>query len=445
MTSDDSSPQLETLVWNQLCSDVRWSAEELEEFCLHTYGDKGPGRYQVFEVAVAAVMARLHPDFEWEVTRNQADHGIDFVGRGEFLNSKILGIEASLVVGGQCKKREKPKALVDELAGSLLKMGRELHPTFFIAAVSARLSASRIFDARLTLEGELRRHCHILDRGKIEALFRRHDDVVAPLLRKALPSEDAEKILAYLHGRADSTARFDFHTRSVDRLVTGAPVVVDVKMTHGGLEPSDTVQLEWRPKSVSAVSLISPVGYERNGDLQFAIQRNDRFTPFETLFRLEFMCYQPGDMDLGALDHLMPDGTVNSHTLPSVRVQNSHRVPFFAKPYRSLLMKLGEVFSQAEALGPQIVALVGQGGVGKTRLGEEFGHVVRRRAGEYIAIDHTTTLERPHLFLAALLAHLIQRDGTAPIAEEDVLGAIAALDPALAARVRPSIEAVFSV
>ncbi|MXZ00051.1 ATP-binding protein, partial [Candidatus Poribacteria bacterium] len=240
-------------------------------------------------------------------------------------------------------------------------------------------------------------------------------------------------------------ARFDFHARNVDRLVTGAPVLVDVKMTHNGLESTDKVQFEWRPKTGLAVRLISPVGDERDGGLQFAIQRNDRFTPFETFFQLEFTCYRSGDVNLGTLDHWMPEGSINSYALPSVRVQQSHRVPFFAKPFGSPLMRLGDLFSQAEAIGPQVVALVGQGGVGKTRLGEEFGHVVRRRAGEYIAIDHATTLEKPHQFLAALLARLIFKDHNAPITDGDVLSAIEALDPALAARAGPSIEAVFSV
>ncbi len=432
------------MVWSRLCSDVRWTEEELEEFCLHTSGGDAPGKYQVFEIAVAAVMARLRPDFSWEVTRNQADHGIDFVGRGEFLNSKTLGIEASLLVGGQCKKREKPKALVDELAGSLLKMGRELHPTFFIAAVSARLSGARISAARQTLEGELRRHCHILDRGKIEALFRRHHDVVSTLLRKALSKEDAENILSYLWSRTVPEARFDFVTRNDDRLVTGAPVLVDVKMTHNGLESTDKVHLVWKPKEDSAVRLISPLGDEQEGGLKFVIQRNDRLTPFETFFQLEFACHRPGTIDLGGLDHWMPEGTVNSYALPSVRVQKSHRVPFFGRPFGPILVNLEDAFSRAEALGPQVIALVGQGGVGKTRLGEEFGHVVRRRGGEYVAIDHPTTLEKPHQFLANLLAHLILKDRNTPISDEDVLSAVETLDPALAARARPSIEVVFS-
>ena len=51
---------------------------------------------QPFEVVVAAVFAKLRPDYDWWVTPNRKDRGLDFLGRGVFLSSKELGIDAAI-------------------------------------------------------------------------------------------------------------------------------------------------------------------------------------------------------------------------------------------------------------------------------------------------------------------------------------------------------------
>src|ERR1700722_8777002 len=82
----------------------------------------GPVRLQVFEIAIAAIFAHLRPEFEWYVTPDRPDGGLDFVGEGRFLDDQVLGIAAAITVGGQCKKRSRVTDIVGEVSGSLARM-----------------------------------------------------------------------------------------------------------------------------------------------------------------------------------------------------------------------------------------------------------------------------------------------------------------------------------
>ena len=108
------------------------------------------------------------------MTPHRPDGGVDFVGHQQFLDDTSLGIAASITVGGQCKKRSTVDDIVGEVAGSLARMALTLNPTFFVVALSARLTRALVQKARAILENVHHRHCHILDRSQIEGLISDH-------------------------------------------------------------------------------------------------------------------------------------------------------------------------------------------------------------------------------------------------------------------------------
>src|SRR6267378_1011895 len=192
-----------------MARDFNWSREALSELRV---GIQSPGgkrlrtdiKLQIFEVVVASVFARMRPDYDWWVTPNLPDGGVDFVGRGVFLTSKELGIDAAITIGGQCKKREHVGNVVDELSGSFVKMAETLHPTFFVAALSATVNPKRIAKAKITVERILQRHCHILDRYQLESLIGANLIAAKPVIQKAFSVQDADYVLNYFENRARS-------------------------------------------------------------------------------------------------------------------------------------------------------------------------------------------------------------------------------------------------
>jgi hypothetical protein len=80
-------PETERRVWQLLTRDFRWQLPDEIGVTLPGVFDPGarPARLQIFEVAVAAIFAKLRPDYTWYVTPNTPDEGVDFIGRHGFL------------------------------------------------------------------------------------------------------------------------------------------------------------------------------------------------------------------------------------------------------------------------------------------------------------------------------------------------------------------------
>src|ERR1043166_538934 len=102
-------------IWSLMAKDFYWSRDALRELRVKVHSPAGnlspeEVKLQPFEVIVAAVFAQLRPDYDWWVTPNRPDGGVDFIGRGVFLTSKELGIDAAITIGGQigrasCRER----------------------------------------------------------------------------------------------------------------------------------------------------------------------------------------------------------------------------------------------------------------------------------------------------------------------------------------------------
>ena len=107
--------ETERRIWELLTQD--FYCDSLEDFglCIQGVSDnqQKPSKFQIFEVAVAAIFARLRPNYTWSVTPNRPDGGLDFLGESHFLHDDALGISAAITVGGQCKKRSQVGNVVD--------------------------------------------------------------------------------------------------------------------------------------------------------------------------------------------------------------------------------------------------------------------------------------------------------------------------------------------
>src|SRR5690242_18244925 len=103
----------ERRVWDLLTRDFSWEVPAHHPVKIYdkTGEFSGIARLQIFEMAVTTILAHLRPEFDWRVTQNLPDSGIDFIGRQPFLQDSTLRINAAITVGGQCKKRTR----VDEV------------------------------------------------------------------------------------------------------------------------------------------------------------------------------------------------------------------------------------------------------------------------------------------------------------------------------------------
>jgi hypothetical protein len=403
-------------------------------------------RLQIFELAVAAIFARLRPDYKWSVTPNLAgDDGLDFVGKNQFLKNDALGIAAAITVGGQCKKRTQVGNIVDELSGSLTNMAYVHSPTFFVVALSTRLDPERIEEAVARIQGTHNRHCHILDRVQLEGLFQENLPVLKEILDHGLTDKKADDILDYF--RAHQRECPPVVTVSApDSVLAGTPfnITVDVRSPTAAMS---AMRISWRPSETTDsesrfITLIGPIGVDEEAGIQFASTRatND---PIRARRSLELITHSTGTVDLGEILVGSDVDTANPIELGSVEVVENMRPRFFAKPFTAALARLQHEYKRALAGGAIAVGVVGAGGSGKSRLCEEFALDRWRRGCVVVSARQAKVLNDPHRILADLFAGLVPEDVPFENPADRVIRAIEQYDPGVSKRAEPAIRAIF--
>jgi AAA ATPase domain len=441
--------KIEKRAWELLTHDFYW--EPPADFGVMVYrktkAPAAPAKLQIFEVAVAAIFSRLRPEYKWCVTPNLPDGGSDFIGRQQFLKDEALGIAAAITVGGQCKKRGTVGNIVNEISGSLVNMVATLNPTFFVVALSARLTESRIEKGRARLEEVLRRDCHILARSQIEGMFNDHLSVLEEILHAGLPDDDQiSDVLDYLDTRPKSRPR-SVTVLAPTKVLAGVPFSVTIKVRSP--TPS-TSRLWWKPDDAAAeentsITLISPVGAD--APTGAVLPSNDETDdPIQARCLLELVSYSVGEVDLGKVqvgDHGERPATAEWTSLGSVRVIENLRPRFYERPFRIALSRLDQQYERALAGGAASIGVVGAGGSGKSRLSEEFGLKQRRQGIGVVAAKQAKTLDDPHRVLADFFLDLLVETPSLDDPANRVIRTIEGYDSALARRAEPAIRSIF--
>jgi AAA ATPase-like protein len=440
----------ERRVWELLTKDFQWTVPRDHAIQIRDRrgGRVSSARLQIFELLVTTILATIRPEFAWSVTPNRPDDGVDFVGVHRFLDDSELGISAAITVGGQCKKRTRVDDVIGEIAGSLIRMADALNPTFFVVALSARLSQRRVERARGTLERQCQRHCHILDRAQIEGLMVEYLDLVADVVLNGLAPAERDEVLAYLETRRPPAPPPSVTSVAAPRALAGEPFRVAVEV-RWPLASHPEARLWWRQPARpdrGTVTLIGPLAADGPGGAELAA-RTSAGDPLGAVFSLELVTYVVGRVDLGELRlglHAQGPGSAEPHPLGVVDVVENMRPRFFERPYRAQLVRLSDAYARVLAGAVAPVGVVGAGGSGKSRMCEEFSLDKRRRGATVVAVKHLKTHEAPHRILADLLSGLIP-GGTSLDGREadDVVLSLAHYDGALASRAAPAIRSLF--
>ena len=438
----------ERRVWELLTKDFYWELPNSLGVRLYDDpgGQSGPARLQVFELAVATVFAHMRPDYDWYVTPNRPDGGLDFVGSQGFLEDEALGIAAAITVGGQCKKRTTVNDVVAEVAGSLARMSATISPTFFVVALSAPVSTARVVAAREILERSYQRHCHILGRDQIEGLIRDRLPVIHPILDAALDPGEIEELHDYF--RAVVPPPSVIKLTAPRRVLAGVPIMVNVQIT--GSSGAGATYLWWLPSSTDGdfgpVSLLAPLGADTGGGARLA-GTHARVAPLTLQTNIELLTYAVGDIDLGELVVAArpQDPDAQRVSLGVARVVENMRPRFFDQPVRPALKHLESAYQRAAAGGLSCVGVLGSAGSGKSRLCEEFTLGRRRHGARIITAHQAKSVDDQQRLLAELCLGLAGIEYSPAAPAETVLAKVAQFEPDLADRAEVAVRSIFGL
>jgi hypothetical protein len=446
----------ERRIWDLLARNFFWRVPA--DFVVKVLGrsnlaDSAPVRLQIFEIAVASIFAHLRPEYDWYVTPNLPDGGLDFVGKGRFLEDADLGIAAAITVGGQCKKRSHVTDIVSEISGSLARMSNTINPTFFVVALSARVTRSRLINARRILEDAHRRHCHILDRGQIEGLIRDHFLVVDQILRESLAESEIQEVRNYFAGPQIRQSESTMEAVVPAKVLAGVPFAIQLNLRSPLLALRGT-RLSWKPVGDDTnrlgdprVMLIGPIGADSEAGIECKVN-SLADDPLSAQISLELISYSVGRLNLGEAILGQPTDVSVGGTkvsLGQVQVVENIRPRFFERPFRSALARLSMEYDRALTGMVACVAVVGAGGSGKSRLCEEFSLEKRRRGCHVVQAKQTKTLNDPNRVLADLLIGLAAANVPIDDPAAGVINVLSQYDPNLAKRAEPAIRSIIGM
>jgi len=442
---------VEERVWDQLIRNIEWDPRvDFGVTVRKSAKARSVPKLQIFELLVAAIFARLCPEYEWCVTPVGRDKGSDFIGRGQLFQDEELGIAAAITVGGQCKKQKRVKDVIAALGSSLTRMADSINPTFFVVALSARVDQHRIDEARVLIERERRRHCHILHRDQIEGLIHCHLAVLSEILDEGerqgvLEQADVGEILSYFAASGGAIPEGSIEISTPERgVLAGEPFSVTV---NARLLPASTagLRLIWRPGAENddrPVTLLSPIGADGERGVEFAAP-DDPERPIGVQRSLEMLTYSVGKVDLGEVLVGAPSESAQWLALGSVRVVENMRPRFYEPPFRAARVGLEHGYDIALGGGVAVAGVVGAGGSGKSRLCEEFALDRRRLGCTVVTARQAKILDDPYRLLADLFAELVGEDFSIADRADRVIEAITQYDPVTAEKAEAAIRAIF--
>jgi hypothetical protein len=399
----------------------------------------------VFEVIFTELLSFMQPAFSWQVTPLQGDHGIDLRGCTELFSVPELNISAHLLVYGQCKVRsstaranEAFSADLDKLIANALASDVEepVLPSYLVLAFAAKATRASLASARKVLIRSHQIPLYFFGLEDIDQLIRHHLTDLTPTIKACLPFDLAVAFLQHFQGPTQQEVRLaSSHVTKPNNVLAGEPFTIRVIVSSPAL-PTQSLCVRFVSSSaaaslivVSPLAITSPQGIPIGGHGHF-----------RAAVDMKLIAYGTGHSELGHLAIQPPAGPSYRIALGTVEVADTYTPPFYWKPYLRYWQLFNDWFVAAKAGAGRLIACLGSGGAGKTRLAQEFCIRCEQLGGRAISIAHHNGPGQPYRILRDLLFALAPDNGEEGIdANERVVQKLQQLDARLFKETRDSV------
>jgi hypothetical protein len=448
MDSESTSQGFPSEIWDALKRKTEYVPQRIHLKSQRQVGQgqsraPRPRQFQVFEILFTELLSLIQPSFSWEVTPLQGDQGIDFRGIKQLFSVPELQISAQLLVCGQCKVRSGKSKIVEALSPDLEKLlyttrtatekgSSATLPSYVILAFAAQATPKALEHAANVFLTNHHVPLYLFSLDQISGLIRHHLNDLAPTISRCLPPPVSEKFLLYF-SKTHTKNAFNLavsRIRKPQRVLAGEPFTVSLAVTHpmlatqkldvlflpyAGASPSSSPpQLPLSLVVVSPPTITSPGGLKIGGQGWFSQDLD-----------LKLISYATGSTHLGDLTLSLNGQVLRTIALGTVEVADTYTPPFYWQPYLEYWTLFNDWFEQARAGSGKLIACLGSGGAGKTRLCQEFCIRAEQLGGRSISLSHHNGPAQPYRILRDLLVAL------APSGAEDNLAPAARVEQAL--------------
>lgn len=385
------------------------SAFRLRQVDLSKLGHK---KVQPLEILVVDTLAELCPEVEWSATQKQGDGGIDFLGLTKSINLHMRSgdIIFRYTIVGQVKRRAelRDEAFDTTLATLRRRVRREgitVSQLLFVFSAEggaiARYTMEAPEFAELVFPGV---PINVIDAADLVWLWAQFGQERFEVLRPAYSDTEFAALLGHLQLLAAEwrVPQLELEVAPpTGRMVVGADLELTVAIRMAASYPGQKLAVRLRP--AADVDLVRPLALLAGPDRPALVPINDHG---RAQLSLRLRARSTGILPLGELDIFLASGTpglqrpILTRPLGTIDIApdpSGRYVRFLHRPNAGSQGALDRLTKSVATRGVEVVAVLGPGGIGKSRMIDELFNRLDPYAGiggstlwSLVRVDHDT-------------------------------------------------------
>jgi hypothetical protein len=385
------------------------SAFRLRQVDLSELGDKN---VQPLEILVVDTLAELCPEVEWSATQVQSDGGLDFLGLAKSINLHMRSgdIVFRYTIVGQVKRSAKFRS--DDLDSTLGKLRRLVR--------TKKIVVSQLLFVFSSEGGAIARYMieapefaepvfpgvpvNVIDAADLVWLWAQFGQERFEVLRPAYSDTDFAALVSHLQLLAAEwrVPQLELEVGPPSgRKVVGADLELRVGIRVAASYPGQKLAVQLRP--AADVDLVRPLALLAGPQRPALVPIDDHG---RAQLSLRLRARSTGVLPLGELDIFLAGGTpgeqrpILTQTLGTIDIApdpSGRYVRFLPRPNSGSQGALDRLTRSVATRGVEVVAVLGPGGIGKSRSIDELFNRLDPNAGiggstlwSLVRVDHDT-------------------------------------------------------
>lgn len=381
-------------------------------------------QFQVFEVLVTETLAIVDPTTEWHSLPVQGDDGIDFIGQIQQVNVPYLISKPNEVVLGQVKRRagsytkdnfrydiikiieyyneqySQQMALFEII--HVLSTDKNINPSKWVENIKLPYSSYNILPVNAI---------DFLKFWKINPTFLQME------LEGIFSQEQLSPLLEYINNLQEKWDDLIQTNIEIGKFIC-MDDDINIKVSFSSsVDITLTLYLEWVPSEEdSNIAVIYPSNIVKNAISRYAVSI---YKKLDLTIRLKSI--RAGIQDLGNLNIYSSSGElIFSKVLGRVEVHTGLTNKFFSLPCEVQLKEVKEHLLNNDIHNYKAYSLMGQGGIGKSRLSQEIAVFAQNRKYYTISIQNANDFSNSRNIILDMLIKILDMQNIGLISYENI-------------------------
>lgn len=353
-------------------------------------------QFQIFEVLVTETLAVVDPNTQWNSLPVQGDDGVDFIGQISQINVPYLISKPCEIVLGQIKRRS-GSYTKDNFHYDVIKIIEYYNKNYSQQAALFEiihvLSTDKNVDPTKWLENITFPYTSykILPVNAIDffKFWKINPNFLKWELEGIYTENQLKPLLEYINCLQENWGDLIQINIKYDDFVCIDEEINVIVSFNSSVDLALILYLEWIPFGMdSDIVVIYPTNIVKNNISNYSISI---YKNLDITIKLKAIC--TGIKDLGTLNiYSSSRELIYSHALGKVEVQSGIVNKFFSLPCNTQMETIKKQIKNNDRGNYKAFALIGQGGIGKTRLAQELLIFAQNQKYFTIAVQNANDL-----------------------------------------------------